>query len=92
MSARPMRPSPDISRVWTRIDPANYYDLGEVPILRAYFGLRARPGDPSLEKQFAQPSDGGFNQDSDGRSGPSRPQRVDPMRCVPSLGQMASLL
>ena len=74
-----MRPSPDISRVWTRIDPANYYDLGEVAILRAYFGLRPRPGDPTLESLYEESGDGVFDQGEEQRAGPIRLRRVDPM-------------
>jgi hypothetical protein len=73
-----MSPSPDISHVWTRIDPANYYDLGEVAILRAYFGLRLRPDDPSLNSLFEEPGEGVFDQDGDARPGPIRLRRVDP--------------
>lgn len=79
MSTRPMRPSPDISRVWTRIDPANYYDLGEVAILRAYFGLRPRPGDPTLESLYEESGDEVFDQGEEKRAGPIRLRRVDPV-------------
>ena len=33
-----------------RIDPRNYFDAGEVSILRAYFGLRLRKSDPPLAR------------------------------------------
>jgi hypothetical protein len=74
-----MRPSPDISHVWTRIDPANYYDLGEVAILRAYFGLRPRPGDPTLESLYEESGDEVFDQDHEQRAGPIRLRRVGPV-------------
>lgn len=38
----------EISSLWRPLDPANYYDAGEVAILRAYFGLKPRPQDPDL--------------------------------------------
>jgi hypothetical protein len=78
MSTKRTDSSSDISRVWKRLDPANYYDPGEVAILRAYFGLRARPGDPSLESLYEAPGEGASDQDSDGRTGPIRLKRVDP--------------
>jgi hypothetical protein len=36
-----------------RINPSNYFEAGEVSILRAYFGLKLRKGDPPLESLYA---------------------------------------
>jgi len=54
-----------------RIDPRNYFDTGEVSILRAYFGLRLRKGDPPLESLYAAEGDG----EERAESGPVRLSR-----------------
>lgn len=48
----------DIARLWRKLDPAHYYDAGEIAILRAYFGLRPRAGEPPLVELYEQPRDG----------------------------------
>jgi len=78
MNIRHIDPSSDISRIWKRIDPANYYNLGEVAILRAYFGLRRRPCDPSLESLYEERGDDGYDNLAESSKGPIRLRRVDP--------------
>lgn len=63
----------DISRLWRRLDPAHYYDPGEIAILRAYFGLRPRAGDPPLVELYEQPRGGG---EEPARTGPIRLRHV----------------
>jgi hypothetical protein len=42
-----------------RIDPRNYFDIGEVSILRAYFGLKLRKSDPPLASLYEAEGDDG---------------------------------
>jgi len=58
-------------RASRRIDPRNYFDAGEVSILRAYFGLKLRKSDPPLESLYATEGDG----EEPAESGPIRLSR-----------------
>jgi hypothetical protein len=48
-----------IETVWRKLDVAHYYDRGEIAILRAYFGLKPRTGDPALASLYEEPDDDG---------------------------------
>jgi hypothetical protein len=48
--------STNIARVWQKLDPSHYYEAGEIAILRAYFGLKPRPGDPALAQLYEAPA------------------------------------
>ena len=62
-----------IARVWQQLDPANYYEAGEIAILRAYFGLKPRPGDAPLAELYEAPVDENADADPDApRVGPIR--------------------
>jgi hypothetical protein len=67
----------ELSSLWRRLDPAHYYDAGEIAILRAYFGLRRRPGDVALVDLYETPSDGaGDDGGSRTTRGPIRLRRI----------------
>ncbi len=45
-----------IATVWQKLDPTHYYEEGEIAILRAYFGLKPRRGDPALAQLREEPA------------------------------------
>ncbi len=62
-----------LARVWRQLNPENYYEAGEVAILRAYFGLKPRPGDLPLAELYEAPDDENAEADPDApRVGPIR--------------------
>ncbi|HQR21773.1 MAG TPA: hypothetical protein PLZ79_07810 [Burkholderiales bacterium] len=78
MNGRSRQSADGLSRLWRRLDPANYFDPGEVAILRAYFGLARRACDPQLDTLYEQPVDDGSAEDVNAAAGPIRLRRVEP--------------
>ena len=53
MNRSPLKPDAAAdSTAGQKLDPADYFDPGEIAILRAYFGLEPRPGDPPLSQLY----------------------------------------
>src|SRR5262245_20006583 len=78
MSETPPPYAVDISRAWRKLDPANYYDPGEVVILRKYFRLAGRRGDPEIASLYAPEQDAEQIDDAtELRGGPIRLCKVD---------------
>jgi hypothetical protein len=62
-----------LARVWRQLNPEHYYEAGEIAILRAYFGLKPRPGDAPLAELYEAPADENADADPDApRVGPIR--------------------
>jgi len=77
-----------ITKVWRQLDPANYYEAGEIAILRAYFGLKQRPEDLSLAELYEVPSDEAAGADLDApRVGPIRLRHVEATEQVSELNE-----
>ena len=58
-----------LAKVWQKLDPAHYYEAGEIAILRAYFGLKPRRGDPALAELYEAPDETVDRNDWDTPSG-----------------------
>jgi len=77
-----------IARVWRQLNPENYYEAGEIAILRAYFGLKPRPEDLSLAELYEVPSDEAADADPDApRVGPIRLRHVEATEQVSELNE-----
>lgn len=78
----------DIARVWHKLDPAHYYEAGEIAILRAYFGLKPRRGDPALAELYETPDETVDRNDWDTpRTGPVRLRHLDVAEPVTELNE-----
>jgi len=77
-----------IAKIWRQLDPANYYEAGEIAILRAYFGLKQRPEDLSLAELYEVPSDEAAGADLDApRVGPIRLRHLEATEQVSELNE-----
>lgn len=77
-----------LARVWRQLNPENYYEAGEIAILRAYFGLKPRPRDMALAELYEAPADEGAATDPDApRVGPIRLRHVEATEQVNELNE-----
>ena len=77
-----------LARVWRQLNPENYYEAGEIAILRAYFGLKPRPGDMPLAELYEAPTDESADADPDApRMGPIRLRHIEATEQVNELNE-----
>src|SRR5512146_3064905 len=82
-----------IARIWRRLNPEHYYEAGEIAILRAYFGLKPRPGDMTLAELYEAPGDEGTGADPDApRVGPIRLRGIEVTEQVNELSEAVGRL